>query len=419
MISKEINFCKKCLYGDSHPLGLTINSSGLCSGCQIHEEKYNLDWKYRFEKLKKITNEYKSLNAKNYDCIVPISGGAESYWTVHVVKNLLGMNPLLVSYNKYYNTELGIKNLSNLRIQFDCDFLLMNIDPRKIKKITKTTLRMIGSIYWHCIAGQTVFPVQTARDLKIPLIIWGSHQGIEQVGMFSHEHEVEMSRRYRKDHDLMGYEAEDLMTAENTLDEDDIWQFIYPDNLDIDKIGIRGIYLNNYIPWDPKKQDEEMIKRYKFKSSSHKKTFDTYDHVDCFNYMNIHDQLKLYKHGYSKVTDHASREIRHQRLNRDDAEVLVKYYEKNKINYTNYFNEWLNIKKDSLNTLLDLQRNKTFWKLNDWDKKTWDFFGWSKIRKKNKNKKNFYDIKKKLNFISNSTFESKLKKYITIGKGYP
>lgn len=419
MINKEINFCKNCLYGDTHPLGLTIDSSGLCSGCQIHKEKYNLDWKYRFEKLKKITKEYKSLNKKNYDCIVPVSGGSESYWTVHVVKNLLGMNPLLVSYNKYYNTELGIRNLSNLRIQFDCDFLLMNIDPRKIKKITKTTLRMFGSIYWHCIAGQTVFPVQTARDLKVPLIIWGSHQGIEQVGMFSHKHEVEMTRRYRKDHDLMGYEAEDLITPENSLDEDDIWQFIYPDDLDIHKIGIRGIYLSNYIPWDPKKQDEEMIKICKFKSTSHKKTFDTYEHVDCFNYMNIHDQLKLYKHGYSKVTDHASREIRHQRLNRDDAEVLVKHYEKNKINYTNYFNEWLNIKIDSLNTLLDLQKNKSFWKLNDWNKKTWDFFGWSKIRKKNKNKKKIYDIEKKLNFISNSTFEKKLKKYITIGKGYP
>jgi N-acetyl sugar amidotransferase len=418
-MNKKIYFCNNCLYGDSHPLGLIINSSGLCSGCQIHEEKYSLDWKHRFEKLKKITKEYKSLNKKNYDCIIPVSGGAESYWVVHVVKNLLDMNPLLVSYNKYYNTDLGIRNLSNLRIQFDCDFLLMNVDPRKVKKITKTTLRILGSIYWHCIAGQTVFPVQTARDLEVPLIIWGAHQGIEQVGMFSHEHEVEMTRRYRKDHDLMGYEAEDLITPESTLDEDDIWQFIYPDDLDIDKIGIRGIYLSNYIPWDPKKQDEEMIKKYKFKSSSHKRTFDTYEHVDCFNYMNIHDKLKFYKHGYSKITDHASREIRHGRLSRDDAELLVEYYEKKNINYENYFNEWLGIKKESMDILLNLQKSKTFWKLNDWNKKIWDFYGWSNIRKKNIKRHSVDTIKKKLGFVSNSNFEKTLKKYITIGKGYP
>ncbi len=51
-------------------------------------------------------------------------------------------------------------------------------------------------MYWLILAGQTVV------RYKVPLIIWGAHQALEQVGMFSHEHEVEMSRRYRKDHDL-------------------------------------------------------------------------------------------------------------------------------------------------------------------------------------------------------------------------
>ena len=41
-----------------------------------------------------------------------------------------------------------------------------------------------------------------AINYKIPLIIWGAHQGLEQVGMFSHTHEVEMTRRYGHDHDL-------------------------------------------------------------------------------------------------------------------------------------------------------------------------------------------------------------------------
>ena len=35
--------CKKCLYDTNHPLGLTINEEGICSGCLIHDEKYNLD----------------------------------------------------------------------------------------------------------------------------------------------------------------------------------------------------------------------------------------------------------------------------------------------------------------------------------------------------------------------------------------
>ena len=57
--------------------------------------------------------------------------------------------------------------------------------------------------------------------MKIPLIIWGAHQGLEQVGMYSHLHNVEMTRRYRKDHDLFGVGPENLETVFNELSEED------------------------------------------------------------------------------------------------------------------------------------------------------------------------------------------------------
>ena len=64
-----------------------------------------------------------------------------------------------------------------------------------------------------------------AVNYGIPLIIWGAHQGIEQVGMFSHNHEIEMTRRYRHDHDLFSIEAEDLLKISNNLNEEDILNF--------------------------------------------------------------------------------------------------------------------------------------------------------------------------------------------------
>ena len=64
---------------------------------------------------------------------------------------------MLVTYNKYFNTPLGIRNLANLRIQFNCDILYQNINPLSVKNITRTTLRNYGSIYWPILAGQTVF----------------------------------------------------------------------------------------------------------------------------------------------------------------------------------------------------------------------------------------------------------------------
>lgn len=411
----DILFCKRCLYSTAHPLGLTLDKEGICSGCRVHEEKDSLDWNSRWDKLEKLIEPYRNKNETNYDCIVPVTGAQDSYFIVHLVKERLGLNPLLVTYNKYFNTPLGIRNLANLRVRFNCDILYQNVNPVSVKKIVRTTLRKIGSIYWPILAGQTVFPVQTAVRYKIPLIIWGAHQGLEQVGMFSHEHEVEMTRRYRKDHDLMGHEADDLLSVFDTLKEDDIWQYRYPDDRDLNSVGVRGIYLGNYVRWDPKEQHEQMMLNFGYKTSLFKRTFDCYDYTDCFNYMDLHDLLKLYKHGYSKVTDHASREIRFGRITREEGLALVLKHEQQPLSYSNQFCEWLGITPESLQFMLDQHRNLKFWTPVRPGK--WNFSGWSKMRDQvcMRSEKAASDI-----FKATNTLEyDRDAKYITIGKGWP
>lgn len=353
--------CRRCLYLSTHPLGLTLDSEGICSGCRIHEEKDSLDWTARWKLLESLVAPYRVAGGRSYDCIVPVTGANDSYFIVHLVKERLGLNPLLVTYNKYFNTPLGIRNLANLRIRFNCDILVQNVNPVSVKKVTRATLRQFGSMYWPCLAGQTVFPVQTAVRYKVPLIVWGAHQGLEQVGMFSHEHEVEMTRRYRKDHDLMGREADDLLSIFDTLSEDDIWQYRYPDDADLDAVGVRGIYLGNYVRWDPKAQHERMIETHGYEGAPFARTFDTYDHVDCFNFMDLHDHLKLVKHGYSKVTDHACREIRHGRLQRTAAAALVHRHEEAPLQHDAKFCEWLGVDARGLNFIIDQHRNPLFW----------------------------------------------------------
>ena len=392
-------------------MGIIIDQEGICSGCKIHKEKDNLDWGKRWTLLEKIVEPYRGKS--DYDCIIPVSGGQDSYYIVDVVKNKLGMKPLLVSYNKYFNTPLGIKNLSNLRQQFNLDLVQQNINPLLVKSTIKLTLRRFGSIYWPILAGQTVFPVQSSIRLKIPLIIWGAHQGIEQVGMFSHEHEVEMTRRYRKDHDLMGVEADDIPTIFDSISADELWQFRYPDDDSINLNSTRGIYLGNYIRWDPKNQHEEMINKFGYLTSKFSRTFDCYDYVDCFNYMNLHDYLKLCKHGYSKVTDHASREIRHGRLSRDEAIYLVKKYETNQPEYVDLFCNWLGISEQSLNFVIDQHKNPKFWQ--KMGKGKWKFKGLSNnfvTKQKVKGVNVQFKTNSKLEYNQNSN-------YITIGKGYP
>ena len=367
-----MRFCTRCLYPEIHPLNITFDEEGVCSGCRIHEEKDILDWKERAEKLRKILNGYRNRSGNNYDCIIPVSGARDSYFIVNKIKNEYGMNPLLVTYNKHYNTDIGIRNLAYLRILFDCDIMTLTVDPARVKNITRTTMRKIGSIYWHCLAGQTVYPVQTAVKLKIPLIIWGAHQGIDQVGMFSHLDEVEMTRKYRKEHDLMGFEAEDLIDDLDGLTEENIVQFLYPDDKELERVGIRGIYLNNYLRWDTKAQHEQMIDNYKYESFPQTRTFDTYNDVDCFNYSDVHDYIKFIKHGFGKVTDHACREIRLRRMTREQGWDLVNRYRNCQPRNLKLFLDWIGMTEKSFHYIIDQHRNKRIWHRNEHWK--WELF---------------------------------------------
>jgi N-acetyl sugar amidotransferase len=356
-----MRYCTRCLYPENHPLNLTFDTEGVCSGCRVHEEKDSLDWNQRNEKLGKLLSRYRNKSGNNYDCIIPVSGARDSYFIVHTIKKLYKMNPLLVTYNKQYNTSMGIRNLAYLRTLMDCDCLTMTVNPFSVRKITRVTLERFASMYWHCIAGQTVFPVRIATRFKIPLIVWGAHQGCDQVGMFSQEDEVEMTRKYRKEHDLMGLEAEDLMNSHNELSEQDINQFIYPHDKEIERVGVRGVYLSNFIRWDSKKQHEKMIDLYGYETGIQQRTFDTYNDVDCFHYSGIHDYIKSVKLGYGKVTDHACREIRLGRLSREEGIELVKKYQIYKAEDVGPFLRWLDIAEKEFFGYIESKRDREIW----------------------------------------------------------
>ena len=356
-----IEFCKRCLYSNMHPLGIIFNEKGICSGCVVHEEKYVINWFERFEKLTEIVDDFKSHNKNNYDCIVPVTGAGDSFFTVHVVKNILGLNPLLVHYNSQFNTSVGIRNLARLRAQFNCDIFIKTRNPKIVKKVSRKTLREFGSIYWHVLAGRTAFPVQVACQYKIPLVILGAHQGVDQVGMFSHFDEVEMTGLYRHQHDLFGVEAHNLVDSFDSISENELSGFTYPSNNEIASVGIKGIYLNNYLMWDSKQQHEQMLKLYGYETAYQTRTFDSYNNIDCWNYSDLHDYIKYLKHGYGKVVDHASREIRLGRITRNKGIALVKKFNHLKPRYAKLYFDWLGITQNSFDYVINQYRSSAFW----------------------------------------------------------
>ena len=55
----------------------------------------------------------KSGRGKTYDCIVGVSGGVDSSWTLAEVKRL-GLRPLAVHMDNGWNSELAQNNIANL-----------------------------------------------------------------------------------------------------------------------------------------------------------------------------------------------------------------------------------------------------------------------------------------------------------------
>jgi hypothetical protein len=204
----------------------------------------------------------------------------------------------------------------------------------------------------------------------------------------------------------MGYEADDLLTLFDTLKEQDIWQYRYPAESELEHVGVRGIYLGNYVRWDPKAQHEMMVEKYGYMGANFGRDFDTFDHVDCYNFLDLHDKLKLIKHGYSKVTDHACREIRHGRLTRLEGAILASHLQNKPLNHTSKFLDWLGLTESGLGFVIDRHTNSNF--------------ADNPVTKKMGTYAQVLEIQQRLEFSAGSTLHRDLPdQYITIGKGWP
>ena len=349
--------CKNCLYWSDHPLGITFNSDGVCSGCQIHQEKNQIDWISRKNEIKTIFAEQR--NHSIYDCVIPVTGGQDSFFTVHYAVHELGLNPLLVNFNRTFNSKEGLRNLALLRNSFDCDFRQFTINPRITKAAISTTLTNLGTINWLWIAGQTALPVRIAIDLKIPFVLWGAHQGIEQVGMYSHLENIEMTARYRRQHDLLGVDEFKIFEFNPNFNQDDIASLRYPSDSELLSSGVRGIYLGNYVRWNPTAQHLEMNEKYGYGGRWSNRAFSNFDNPDCPVYFGIQDVLKQLKFGYSKATDQLTREIRHGKISRAAAIRVEAKLLKRKPEGILEFCEWMGISVSAVNTTL-LRHSKDF-----------------------------------------------------------
>ncbi len=127
---------------------------------------------------------------------------------------------------------------------------------------------------------------------------------------------------------MRGFEPEDLLLEQGSgLTRYDLAPFFYPSDEDLERVGVRGIYLSNYLPWDGRSQAEFVIDKLGFETAQERdRTFNIYAKNDDIHANGLHDYLKYLKFGYGRATDDASNEVRHGRMSRERAiEMVAKY----------------------------------------------------------------------------------------------
>jgi len=173
----KLKFCKNCILPNTRP-NLKIDEDGVCDACKNKKTKIN--WKNRRNKFLKIVKKIKNKNKKNYDCLIPVSGGKDSTWQVLMALKYK-MKPLCITWRSPARNEVGQKNLDNL-IRLGVDHIDFSINPKIEKYFTLKTFKKFGNPLVAMHMALHALAVRTAIEKNIKLILWGENTADEYGG---------------------------------------------------------------------------------------------------------------------------------------------------------------------------------------------------------------------------------------------
>ncbi|MBI2057844.1 MAG: N-acetyl sugar amidotransferase [Candidatus Yanofskybacteria bacterium] len=376
----KVKYCTNCVYPTSSAVPLAFDDKGVCSGCRTSREKKNINWDERKKKFEKLIEEYRNKNGTGYDIMIPVSGGKDSYFQVHLMKKVYGLNPLLVTYNGNNYTPTGMENLINMRNVFGVDhvFFTANVDVLKI--LNRLGVQILGDMQWHYASGIYTYPIRVAVETKTPLMLWGEHGHMDLGGMHSYNDFVEFTYRYRHEHVIRGFEWTDFLKRApefgEKLTKQQLIPWMYPSDEQIASVGVRGIYTANYFKWDANIHGPLMIKKYGFKvpKEPFERTYRKMSNLDDMHENGVHDYLKFIKFGYGRATDHCCKDIRSGIMTRDQAIKIVKKMDRIKPKDTYRWLKYVGWTEEKFDKIADTFRDPRVWWIKDgqwWKDNLW------------------------------------------------
>lgn len=323
-MTRYIRYCKRCIMPETKP-DLHIDQDGICSACRYYEKRREINWKKREQELHNILEKYKSKDGSNYDCLIPVSGGKDShYQTLTILK--MGYNPLCVTASTDKLSEIGRKNIENLK-RLGVDYIEVTTNPIIRRKINRFALTQVGDISWPEHVTIFTIPVWAALHRKIPLIIWGENSQNEYGGPAGDAENNILTRRWLEEFGgLLGLRVTDLI-GQDGMENKHLIQYKYPSDEDLKSVGVTGLFLGYYVPWDGFR-NALVAQAYGFTTYSKcvEGSMVNYENLDnC--HTGIHDYFKYIKYGFGRATDLACMHIRRGRLSRSEAIEIAKMHD--------------------------------------------------------------------------------------------
>jgi N-acetyl sugar amidotransferase len=371
-----VRYCTRCVYPSAAATPLTFDEAGVCSGCRVAAQKPRVDWPRRWQELKELVKEYAS--ASNYDIVIPVSGGKDSYYQTHVATKELGLKALLVTYHGNNYLPEGEENLRRMREVFDVDHVIVRPGLQTLVKMNRLGFRLQGDMNWHAHCGIFTTPIQVALRYSVPLMLWGEHGFMDLAGMFSHNDYPEFTAKYRVEHALRGFDWHDFTDEglekrgrpelqEGLTAKDLLWAQ-YPSDDAIDALSLRGIYLGNYVDWNGNENAALVSRLYGWKAAerSFERTYRKVSNLDDMHENGVHDYLKFIKFGYGRGSDHACKDIRSGLMTREDGIEKVRQYDHVKPRWD--LDRWLayvQMSEQEFDATCDTFRDPRVWAIED------------------------------------------------------
>ena len=378
-LPKKVIFCKKTLISNQRPNStiefthtikskkktLFIDKKGISDSWKYSRIKKKIDFKKREKQLHKLLDKHRGKG--EFDCIVPGSGGKDSCYASHILKNKYGMNPLTVTWPPILYTHYGYENFKNWIKSGPFENISAKRNEKFFKLITKLSIENLLHPFQTFILGQKNFPPKIAQKLNIPLVFYGENEA-EYGNPIADNISSLRSKSYYiyknlSDIRLGGLRINEIIRDYNFKIKD--VEPILPLSFDkLQKFPLEVHYLGYYLKWIPQESYYYAVEKCNFRPRPFRTqgTYSKYNSIDD-KIDDLHYYTTFIKFGIGRATYDASQEIRNDHLTIEEGKKLIKKYDGEFPAY--YFSEimkYLEINENFFIKLCDKFRSPHLWK---------------------------------------------------------